>query len=204
MDAWRARLRAASRRHLHWGISLDRSATLLLVVAVESVRVVVLNALIERRRPGVFQPSIWRRRIRVVRIHATGTPHRTLGLENTKLVHTGTRDPEDANHQANLSIEHDGGGRTGGTRRQLDRIVGSWRPLSQMSAARCIRSALPVQERMSNESIASSDLPRWGPLVRFRNGAGENMARGFLPEKRPSSCHAPRQGGNGIFKSGIN
>lgn len=105
MDAWRARLRAASRRHLHWGISLDRSATLLLVVAVESVRVVVLNALIERRRPGVFQPSIWRRRIRVVRIHATGTPHRTLGLENTKLVHTGTRDPEDANHQANLSIE---------------------------------------------------------------------------------------------------
>lgn len=32
-------------------------------------------------------------------VHATGTPHRTLGVENTKLVHTGTRDPEDANHQ---------------------------------------------------------------------------------------------------------
>lgn len=38
-------------------ISRDRAATLLLVVAVESVRVVVLNVLIERRRPGVFRPS---------------------------------------------------------------------------------------------------------------------------------------------------
>lgn len=38
-------------------ISRDRAATLLLVAAVESVRVALLNALIERRRPGVFRPS---------------------------------------------------------------------------------------------------------------------------------------------------